>query len=677
MNIKYKGQWRDLTTHNQHEIQILTDDDVVSVENIDIISCEFEYPDNHILSDSCLNGQGGEISFISPSKLYFSDLYTENYLKYRVKHFINNNLIFNGYLDSEQYNDQLKGRNYQISFKCNDGISVLERLKFSNQPLTGVDSAYKVILNCLRKLSIDYESINISLSTTIPNTSISSTLLHTLMVNVANYFDEKGVSMSCREVINAILLPISARLYIYENQVYIIDINSINESVTWKKYDFQRLAYLTTTTDNNLININGLYNGEEGVEMQSGKNQVNLKFSKYCYDNPQTFDNSDLTNYLWTDNYTAPDGAKYKENVYMNCDGFTSHLTNNVKYVNEIDSDDNSNDFIRFSPTLEPTDPMFQFQIYMTGNTVFSLNTGLFLNSSPLAIKIEFDYMVEDILRYKEEYDYDAQTLCSQGPAIGVEIGDFQYSVNGWYAITDKLVFNRLKDQSLTLGNRMTVNKWFKAFMYAPLNNDYLIKTLTTINGGILNLRFNGCLDSGTNKKFCIKNIKISYCEAKSEWNINHPNCIFKSTTLEDSEITGYLNENYKDDLDFEIMHGSDPARVSRGAFLLMVNGAYSDCQYSTNERIVAANEFTRAGQTATIEKLLLNTLISNYESSRFVFNCELKGYYKPFNVFKYPLLAKNNVNVKMIPTSIKVDYVNGFSNFKLLEFVNDNLIIN
>lgn len=760
MYIKYIGKWFD-PLHNEHELQILTNDAVDVVEEIKIITCNLEHPDNHILSDSVLNGCGGEISFISPSRLYFSELYTENYLKYQIKHFINNELVFFGYLDSEQYNDKISSvKNYEISFKYNDGISLLERIKYNNgdlvltdsyiatyvytgslfdmagdvnitipfqngdivtaqtfdgDKLSGVvsrwsgypsnffglqrplnegemilgqtynwirttnientkvfDSAFNIIHESFKKLNIQFNSINICLSTTIPNTTITETLLHTIHCNKGNYIDEKNISMTCREVINGILLPLSAKLYIFNNQIWIIDINSLLNPV-FRRYSFVTGSYIDIISTKNTHYLNNLYNGDESVELENGKNQINLKFSKYSSDNTSfDFDVDDCTNLIRQVVRTNPEGDKFREYAYSDCSKYNKHPNQTVEYVNVIDADDNTTNYIRFKPTVTRIPEAWDINLTIEGEPAFSINTGIYLTSSDLVLKIEFDYMIENINRYGEEYK-ERLGDWSQGIATNQTVADYTAIGFFWDNKYVNTNYVYITGTETSLFSQTIQNKWYKAIQHVPLNNDYWIHDYS-FTGGELILKYNAhCAKTGLN--YCMKNIKILICDKKSDWDSNNSNAIFKEKNIDDSETIGYLNDNFKDDIDIELIHGTDNSSLSRGAYLIKVNGLYNDSKYAINERITTACLFNRAGQSSTIEKLLLNTYLSNYEQSRYVLNCTIRETPRRIRYIR-DWMNGSNINYGNHWIEIKAHNINGnnvafskpvYSNFTVL----------
>lgn len=299
--LRYTAEWKDVQNNiNQVYIYKDTDDTVVS-EQIKIVTFDIDYPETDFFNDESLIGCGANITLISENRLKFiEELYTIKKQELKLIHKVNSVINFVGWIDTEQYEDEFSNfRNYPISISANNGFNILDRIVIGNQSeMEGVISVYDLIRNSLLKLNHNYSNLYIGISTTVPEYTIlnNQTLLHKMFVKTENLFDEKGIAMSTREVINNVLVSLSAKFYIEGNSVFIVDINTMNDSnLVVKSFDYLTGVY---TKDINIPNISSITKmiGNYTLTRKSGVNNANIKFNKYCYSWP-----IDVYNYFYFD----------------------------------------------------------------------------------------------------------------------------------------------------------------------------------------------------------------------------------------------------------------------------------------------------------------------------------------------------------------------------------------
>ncbi|MFW6016816.1 MAG: hypothetical protein ACOCRK_10295, partial [bacterium] len=167
-NIKYFGEWKDLND-NDNRLEILTNENVTEKE-VRITSFVIDYSSIDLFSDKAVYGCGAKFSLMSESKLFFLDeLYTIKPQGLKVIHYLNSNINYVGFLDTEQYTDEFSNQiNYNVDLTSNNGIAVLDRIAISDNNDDNLNDIYKaidVIKYGLNKLSIDFNKIHIGLST--------------------------------------------------------------------------------------------------------------------------------------------------------------------------------------------------------------------------------------------------------------------------------------------------------------------------------------------------------------------------------------------------------------------------------------------------------------------------------------------------------------------------------
>ena len=91
--VKYFAEWADFNG-DECRLELLTD--AVNVaEELRVTNCIVTYPEIYLLDKEPVSGAGIEISFLSPTKLYFLDkLYTTNPQEVQIRLFRNGNPEF-------------------------------------------------------------------------------------------------------------------------------------------------------------------------------------------------------------------------------------------------------------------------------------------------------------------------------------------------------------------------------------------------------------------------------------------------------------------------------------------------------------------------------------------------------------------------------------------------------
>lgn len=127
-------------------------------------------------------------------------------------------LYWSGSLDTELYEEPYSySSGYEVSLTFAD-FAVLSRVDFN---LSGIVSYWDIITECLKVSGIRYSNTIVSAGLKIQegNWQIGSTT-----INSDNFYDEEGVPMSMREVLESILQPLALRMIQRDGAVYIYDL---------------------------------------------------------------------------------------------------------------------------------------------------------------------------------------------------------------------------------------------------------------------------------------------------------------------------------------------------------------------------------------------------------------------------------------------------------------------
>lgn len=199
-----------------------------------------------------VQGSQATLKLISESNFQFLDLHTDDMQGYMVKFYRSGQLYWIGYLDSELYNENLTDyAPYAVEFSGAD-FNILERLKFRDEKekaYTDIAPFMTQLKRCFNKLGLPFQKLYIGCSTVPEGISlaVSETTLHVLYIQSANFYDEDGEPMSCREVVESILEPFGLMMIQRDASVYIYDFNTIKSGGVMKCYNFDTLSYVGDT----------------------------------------------------------------------------------------------------------------------------------------------------------------------------------------------------------------------------------------------------------------------------------------------------------------------------------------------------------------------------------------------------------------------------------------------
>lgn len=286
-NVKYFYEFKGLD-EVLNKVEILTKGNCRATE---ITASEspfvLEYPDKNKLD--VLQSSGAKIHLISEQIFQFMDLHTDDMKNYLVKFYRDNNLYWLGYLDSELYEEDLSAYPpYPVQFSAAD-FNILDRLEYRNESdnkYTDIDSLLGHIKRCFDKLGLPFTAICIGCSTTAEGITLSNseTVLHKLYVQSSNFYDEDGEAMSCREVVECILEPFGLMLTQRSGNIYIYDYNTIMAGSRMKSYNFDTLSYMGEVAVNvNLGDLSdiGFSSTDSTLGFEEMINNVEISCSPY------------------------------------------------------------------------------------------------------------------------------------------------------------------------------------------------------------------------------------------------------------------------------------------------------------------------------------------------------------------------------------------------------------
>lgn len=339
MNLKYYAEWNDFE-NNRHRLEWRVPSVVVSPEQLTVRDCVLQYPSINVFSKDCLIGCGIEITIVSPERFDFlSEFYKADVKGMAVKHYIRYGqdgqyLNFHGYLDTEVYQDDFGSlKNYDIRLTANNGLALLSRFSFLDEDgnvYKGMLRNLDIIKRCLSILDIDYDYIYINHVPTMSVIGPEETIYHKVYSKSENFYDELGEPMTMKEVLEGLIFAHGAKLFIYNNSVYIIDTLYLPQtSIPCKRYEFDTLDYVDTVIIDNDAEALDEIQGTPSLAVTSAKNKIKIQFNKYVYSSEENIGVTpeNVSNIIQTLDHYKNDEFLFRETHYQNCSSIDTFPT--------------------------------------------------------------------------------------------------------------------------------------------------------------------------------------------------------------------------------------------------------------------------------------------------------------------------------------------------------------
>src|SRR5690554_3440813 len=381
--VKYFAEWTDFNG-SPCRLELLTN--AVNVaEELRVTNCIVTYPEIYLLDKEPVSGTGIEISFLSPTKLYFlNKLYTTNPQEVQIKLFRNGSPAFLGWMDSEQYSDEWTDAvNYKVTITGNNGFALLDRIAY-NGPAE-LASLYGLVRAAVVATDLPYETITVATGTTMPGEDALETCLNKIFAKPDNFIDEKGVVMSWRKVLESILTPLDLGIFAHGNTVYLRDTHTMGAGGDCKSRGIAGGAAWTTGLPSP-ITLDWVLD-QSTISYEKALNRATVKFNKYKYDKvsfPITEDT--VGGSFTTHTMTDPDGKEFTERRYSTCVGYDMTGVPFYDFVLVYDNETGKliDSFLRLgelnSATLQPA---------------FKIDTGVLMYSGKGCTSLEFDMCIE------------------------------------------------------------------------------------------------------------------------------------------------------------------------------------------------------------------------------------------------------------------------------------------
>jgi hypothetical protein len=646
----------------------------------DVDPCVLEYA----ALDSKLNpvhGSGVTLNMIATADHNFMDLYTGKIHEFLVKVYKESYLIWCGYLDPEMYSSPFSfNENYPVTFTCSDGFALLDRINYITpsdielvelpighfvenglKPYTGISSQWTVITNILTKLNLPVNYILVGISTVSNDftPASSETIFHKTLVINDNYVNETLEPETCRTVLEGILKPYGAFIIQNNGSIYITDLNFLanNNNQTFKRFygdDF-------TFVDGYSINLNigdlstiGFMSDQSTMNIVSAVNKIVVSYSNYKGVEVINSDMTDFTvpgavgavkgatNYQWTEtpNDVCDSWTKFNNGRFVNLNGVTpqtdkdSYLSiNQYSALNGhcTDSLNLAHKSFVFKKILPYFVPNSGYKLKIEISAFFRKDDNLGDNPTPNKLKqgvlqcnlqiggmSAFSYRTSDVFqdrrglaRYVGWITTGSDISTSTIHIIGVKPVLYLFFNNLVGYSGGNYNYGYVEDTWLSL-NDNTLD---------ALNNVVtrdLLFPLDGFSGGLISLEIYdymvipGLTSDDKNalkasiKEVRIKDVKFTVVDKDG-----------KDLNISDTEYFSALDPNYLNDTKIELIHGTNVkgCPIEKASLLYDDGTAYQFC-----------TSWTRNGQTNILEKLLQNTVKSNYLNPTLELSCNVNN---------------------------------------------------
>ena len=226
---------------------------------------------------------------------YYFDLYTEDPVGTKVYLIETTNGIENvvwfGYITPQMFSQSFMQGVDTISLEAIDSISVLDGIKFKSQN-KDVVSFEKLLRNILSPVGV--KDLYVSNNVQVYSSSGTDSILDKLYISEMNFFDEKDmgetyddVCWTCKDVLEGILRFLGYVAICYEDDLYLIDYDSIKSGNSqYHKYTLSNTSSPTLITLNHTHKIIGTdhYNSDSTVSLDKVYNKVSVKADTFVYD---------------------------------------------------------------------------------------------------------------------------------------------------------------------------------------------------------------------------------------------------------------------------------------------------------------------------------------------------------------------------------------------------------
>ena len=283
-------------------------------------------------------GTGATLKLNSASNGQFLNLYTLNPMKRMVKIYKDNKTYpwWLGYINTELYGEPYSRlQDYPVIINCNDGFNALTRYKYldgSGNKYTTLETKWNILTRIITKMGLPFQYLYFACDHSCDGITVGSdeTLFHNLKVDQLNYYDEKDIPMTFRQVLEALLRPYPLQIRWYNGCLIIYEPQMLAlSSFSAKKFD-SSFAYVSTGNLSMNFDIsNGDINWDnedQNIDIISGFSRQRIRYSPYIQDGAiKEYDITDRANWTGTEDWSLDGNGVWRLSGITAIAGFTMH----------------------------------------------------------------------------------------------------------------------------------------------------------------------------------------------------------------------------------------------------------------------------------------------------------------------------------------------------------------
>jgi hypothetical protein len=512
-----------------------------------------------------------------------------------------------------------------ITIHCNDGMAVLDDLPYTDgiggASYTGVDAIGTVMQRIFAKLNLEFYCIR-QLNDLKWGVNDEKNFLVGTSVNNENYYDEEGVAMSCREVIEAIMGGIGVVFSLKGAYIYMVDPINL-ESPGWQWWihptwgTTRNVFSMGYSYDISAGDINWYKTGQE-IDLVVPTSYIDVTYDPYTF-TERGYDFNDPENITDPGNYGeyTTNGITYRIFHDIDMKGWTCFGGDKFEAFQQIAPDSEDKMYvIRQEPGYssshyyEYTFPFSCINKDIANTLYLELSMDVYVNTEdygniwvPVGAHHVTPFTWLNNMKMKMgthwlhgEYGGSLSWQDAETTFVYGSIREYDAKVIAGYYVHG--TWFRKPKYVMSIETSDIGDMWTTAYMYIPLSH------LGPLFGDIT-LRIPKLMDAINDNDFkniLIKNVNIAVVNASHD-------PVYNDGILTSGVIDAAASLK-KSGLDVSLKHGVGPYGASKGAFI------NSDPILGVGELITGYHR--QGGANYTPAKLLLQDLMSEYGSQRY-----------------------------------------------------------
>lgn len=257
--------------------------------------------ENNILTPTV--GSGCTIK-VYAQPLTMLELFTEDDQEFKVIVYSGDtggNVLWQGFVNAQVYSEDYSSAiPVPISIACNDGLGVLQNIKYMTEYgtgytfYTGATMLGTIMGNALSKIDLTFDKIYCLHD--LQMSSGHTNFFTDLNISAENFFNESLEAQNCREVLNAVLSGLGLTMRLRGRNIYIINPLLLYDNTQWRTYDLTPI-FGTGETETTLYDILDISDKdiewfETGTKLDlvPSYSQISVEYDPYnCVDDTYNF----------------------------------------------------------------------------------------------------------------------------------------------------------------------------------------------------------------------------------------------------------------------------------------------------------------------------------------------------------------------------------------------------